>query len=110
GLRINPDARADTLLSERLLQDPSPEVRQGAVFAAGFRPIGPALPALTKALTLDQDSGVRMDIVRLVGEKRAEIPDAAAILALAKVDPSTEIRQTAQGYLDAIAQQKTATR
>src|SRR5262249_12489741 len=29
GLRINPDARADTLLSERLLQDPSPEVRQG---------------------------------------------------------------------------------
>jgi len=50
ALRFMPTPQADTLLSERVVLDESPDVRHAAVFAAGFRPLEPLLPAFQRVL------------------------------------------------------------
>jgi hypothetical protein len=103
ALRIIDDARADALLAARMVADSSPSVRRGAVFASGFRPLGPLLPALEAALRSDPVDAVRLDVVRLLGANRTEVASAAQLLRRAsESDPNAEIRQIAAGFLRAV--------
>ncbi|HYH99728.1 HEAT repeat domain-containing protein [Hyalangium sp.] len=101
ALRIIPDPRADQLLSEHMLRDPAPEVRRVAVFASSFRPLAPLLPALAQALRLDPTDGVRVEVIHLLGEQRAVLPEALPLLAWASQnDPNPDLRKAAAGFVN----------
>ncbi|KFE58916.1 HEAT repeat domain-containing protein [Hyalangium minutum] len=100
ALRVIPDPRADQLLSEFMLKDPAPEVRRVAVFASGFRPLAPLLPALAQALRMDPTNGVRVDVIHLLGEQRAAVPEALPLLAWASEhDPNPDLRKAAASFV-----------
>ncbi|WP_224240220.1 HEAT repeat domain-containing protein [Hyalangium gracile] len=101
ALRVIPDPRADQLLAESMLRDPAPEVRRVAVFASSFRPLAPLLPALAQALRLDPTDGVRVDVIHLLGEQRAALPEALPLLAWASQnDPNPDLRKAAASFVN----------
>ncbi|MFY0583339.1 HEAT repeat domain-containing protein [Cystobacter fuscus] len=101
ALRNIPGSEADNLLSERLLSDPATQVRRGAVFACGFRPLGPLLPALRQALQKDVSDGVRSDIINLLGTARGAAPEVLLLLQWASQnDPHPELRRMATVFLN----------
>ncbi|WP_342378344.1 HEAT repeat domain-containing protein [Myxococcus stipitatus] len=102
ALRGIPGPDADRLLAERLMNDPIAEVRRGAVFACGFRPLEPLLlPMLGQALREDASDGVRSDIVHLLGQHRGTTPGALALLRWAgQNERHPEIRRMAITYVE----------
>ncbi|MET0402624.1 MAG: HEAT repeat domain-containing protein, partial [Cystobacter sp.] len=102
ALRNIPGPEVDQLLTRTLLTDPAHQVRRAAVFACGFRPLAPLLPALSQALQKDTADGVRTDIVYLLGTLRASVPEATPLLQwVHQKDPHPEIRRMAGVYLQA---------
>ncbi|WP_241757796.1 HEAT repeat domain-containing protein [Myxococcus landrumensis] len=102
ALRGIPGPDADRLLAERLVNDAVAEVRRGAVFACGFRPLEPLLlPVLGQALREDASDGVRSDIVHLLGQHRGTTPGALALLRWASQNERhPEIRRMAITYVE----------
>lgn len=101
ALRIIQDPRADQLLARHLLKDPAPEVRQAAVFASNFRPLAPLLPALAQALRVDPADGVRNEVIHLLGDQRALVPEALPLLAWASQhDANPDLRQAAAVFVN----------
>jgi len=102
ALRGIPGPEADRLLVERLANDSASEVRRGAVFACGFRPLEPLLlPMLGQALREDVSDGVRSDIVQLLGQHRGTTPGALALLRWASQhERQPDIRRMATTYVE----------
>ncbi|MCP3163759.1 HEAT repeat domain-containing protein [Myxococcus qinghaiensis] len=101
ALRIIQDPRADQLLARHLLKDPAPEVRQAAVFASNFRPLAPLLPALAQALRMDPADGVRNEVIHLLGDQRALVPEALPLLAWASQhDANPDLRRAAAVFVN----------
>ncbi|MCP3163570.1 HEAT repeat domain-containing protein [Myxococcus qinghaiensis] len=102
ALRGFPGPEADRLLMERLANDSASEVRRGAVFACGFRPLEPLLlPMLGQALREDVSDGVRSDIVQLLGQHRGTTPGALALLRWASQhERHPDIRRMATTYVE----------
>lgn len=96
GLRFLPAPEADQLLSDRLLFDDDPKVRNAAVFAASFRPLDPLLPAVERALHTDPVSTVRTALVQLLGARAGASPKARRLLAWSRQeDPDASVRREA---------------
>jgi len=101
ALRNVPSSDADHLLSQYLLRDPAIEVRRAAIFACGFRPLGPMLPSLGQALRTDAADGVRADVIHLLGAQRGVVPEAMPLLRWASQnDPTPDLRQTALMFVN----------
>lgn len=104
ALRLLVDPAVDSLLSQRLLGDPSPEVRKAVVFAASFRPLGPLLPALDQALRGDPSDGLRAELVQFLGSRVTTTLEVRPLLAWAgQNDSNASIRQAALGFLKAVS-------
>jgi HEAT repeat protein len=100
ALRNMPAPSADQLLASVLLQDPTAEVRQTAVFASSFRPLPPLLPVLAQALRLDSSDLVRREIITLAGDQLRAVPEARSLLEWSSQnDPSPGLRRTALTFL-----------
>jgi hypothetical protein len=65
-----PDPDVDRLLAATLRGDQDPTVRAAAVFAAGFRKLGPLVDALADAAENDPVDYVRSGAVTLLAHKR----------------------------------------
>ena len=103
GLRFMPAPEADRLLSERLLSDDAPQVRSAAVFAAGFRPLGPLLPAFERALRSDPTAMVRMAVVQLLKVHASTSPKARLLLTWSSAeDEDAQIRGEAAKALESL--------
>ena len=70
ALRLVPDREADRLLAMALGRDLDPTVRAAAIFAAGFRPLGPLLDALVETAENDPIDYVRAGAVTLLARNR----------------------------------------
>jgi hypothetical protein len=70
ALRLVPDPDADRLLAATLRGDRDPTVRDAAVFAAGFRKLGPLVDALVETAESDPIDYVRSGAVTLLAHKR----------------------------------------
>ena len=68
-----PTAEADRLLAATLRGDHDPTVRAAAVFAAGFRKLGPLVDALVETAENDPIDYVRSGAVTLLAHKRRSI-------------------------------------
>ncbi|WP_224247169.1 HEAT repeat domain-containing protein [Hyalangium gracile] len=100
ALRNMPAPSADQLLASVLLQDPTAEVRQTAVFASSFRPLAPLLPVLSQALRMDSSDLVRREIITLAGDQFRAVPEARSLLEWSSQnDPSPGLRRTALTFL-----------
>ncbi|HSP81641.1 MAG TPA: HEAT repeat domain-containing protein, partial [Myxococcaceae bacterium] len=101
ALRGIPEPTADQLLSSVLLQDPSPDVRQSAVFASSFRPLQPLLPALSQALRTDTADAVRAAIINLFGANLTVLPEAYSLLTWSSQnDSNPTLRRNATLFLN----------
>jgi hypothetical protein len=79
-------------------------VRKSAVFAAGFRPLPPLLPALEQVLKRDPADAVRAETVSLLGSSLGTLPEARTLLVwTSQSDTNPNIRQSALGFLGAVA-------
>ncbi|WNZ64080.1 HEAT repeat domain-containing protein [Myxococcus sp. MxC21-1] len=104
ALRLLVDPAVDPLLAQRLLGDPSPEVRKAVVFAASFRPLGALLPALEQALRGDPSDGLRAELVQFLGSRVTTTLEVRPLLAWASQnDSNASIRQAALGFLKAVS-------
>ncbi|MBU8898132.1 HEAT repeat domain-containing protein [Corallococcus sp. M34] len=104
ALRLVPEAEADRLLASRMLEDPSPDVRKSAVFAASFRALPPLLPTLGTVLQRDTADAVRAAVVGLLGANLGALPQALPLLTwTSQHDTNPNIRQSALGFLGALA-------
>ena len=70
ALRLVPDREADRLLAVTLGRDHDPTVRAAAIFAAGFRPLGPLVDALVDTAQNDPIDYVRAGAVTLLAQNR----------------------------------------
>ncbi len=96
ALRFMPAPQADTLLSERLMTDESPDVRHAAVFAAGFRPFEPLLPAFQHVLQNDNSMAVRSSLIQVLSSQMNTSPAARRLLRWSSEhDPEEDIRRGA---------------
>ncbi len=101
ALRGIPDPTADQLLSSIIAQDPSPDVRQSAIFASSFRPLQPLVPALSQALRTDTADAVRAAIINLFGVNLATIPEAYSLLTWSSQnDSNPTLRRNATLFLN----------
>jgi HEAT repeat protein len=98
SLRLLSEPAVDDLLSRVMLGDADPAVRRAAVFASGERAVGPLLTALARALG-DRDDGVRLEVVQLLGQHRAEATVADLLARAASADPADNVRDEAQRLL-----------
>jgi len=73
ALRLVPDREADRLLAVTLGRDADPTVRAAAIFAAGFRPLGPLVDVLADTAQNDPIDYVRAGAVTLLAQNR-EMP------------------------------------
>jgi hypothetical protein len=100
SLRFMPAPRADDRLSERMLKDDSPEVRRVAVFAAGFRPLAPLLPAIEGALRAEPLSALRQALVELLEAHAGTSSEARRLLTWSsREDPDESVRGKAAAAL-----------
>ncbi len=103
SLRFIEGAQVDQLITGAIIQDRAAEVRRGALFAASLRALPSLFAALQKAALGDEDVGVRMDAVGLLG-KALTMPaisgSAGAVLrTVASKDPEPEVRRAALNRL-----------
>lgn len=95
-LRMFAGARVDDLIARALVDDPDPSVRRAAVFASSFRPIVPLLDTLGRALGSDRDVGVRLAVLRLLGDHLSVAGASALVDAAARRDPAEDVRAEAR--------------
>jgi HEAT repeat protein len=98
ALRLLSEPSVDGLLAQAMLADADPAVRRAAVFASSERAVGPLLGALTRALG-DQDDGVRLEVVQLLGQHAGEAAAADLLARAAHGDPAESVRDEAQRLL-----------
>jgi len=77
ALRLVPDREADRLLAVTLGRDADPTVRAAAIFAAGFRPLGPLVDVLVDTAQNDPIDYVRAGAVTLLAQNREMSPRVA---------------------------------
>jgi len=77
ALRLVPDREADRLLAATLGRDADPTVRAAAIFAAGFRPLGPLVDVLIDTAQNDPIDYVRSGAVTLLAQNRQVSPQIA---------------------------------
>jgi HEAT repeats len=100
AMRFFQAPEADQLLSDRLLSDDDPRVRNAAIFAAGFRPLDPLLPAVERALHTDPMATVRAALVQLLGARVEASPEARRLLGWSRQeDPDPSVRRKAETAL-----------
>ena len=81
-----------------LAHDADPTVRAAAIFAAGFRRIGPLAEGLAAAAETDPVEFVRADAVTLLARHvRASARAERALDNVARNDASAEVRRLAHG-------------
>jgi hypothetical protein len=98
ALRFVPDPEADRMLLTVLAHDADPTVRAAAIFAAGFRRIGPLAEGLAAAAETDPVEFVRADAVTLLARHvRASARAERALDNVARNDASAEVRRLAHG-------------
>jgi hypothetical protein len=96
ALRFVPDPEADRILLAVLAHETDPTVRAAAIFAAGFRRIGPLADGLAIAAETDPVEFVRADAVTLLARHvRASARAARALDYVAHNDASAEVRRLA---------------
>jgi hypothetical protein len=101
ALRLIPDPAADRLLLALLHGDRDPAVRAAAIFAAGFRDLGPLVDGLAETAEGDPVESVRADAVTLLARYANAWPHATRALAYAADnDPKASVRQVARQALD----------
>ncbi|HEY5089793.1 MAG TPA: HEAT repeat domain-containing protein [Polyangia bacterium] len=101
ALRLVPDPAADRLLVGLLRSDRDPAVRAAAIFAAGFRDVGPLVEGLAETAETDPVESVRTDTVTLLARYANSSPRATRALAYAADnDPKANVRQIARAALD----------
>jgi hypothetical protein len=79
-----------------LVGDPDASVRRAAVFASSFRPIVPQLATLGRVLGSDRDVGVRLAVLRLLGDNLSVARASALVDAAASRDPAEDVRAEAR--------------
>jgi HEAT repeat protein len=100
ALRFMPAPTADGLLHAMLQNDPSPEVRSSAIFAAAHRPLAGYIQLLSTLVVLDPIAGVRAEAIGVVGPLAAEVPAVAtALQKAADADPDPAVRESALAFL-----------
>ena len=99
ALRFVEDPGAVTLLAHLMTADGDPDVRGGAIFAAGHRDVAPLLPALARVLAYDEHGRNRRAVVDVLAEKRALEPALAMLRSVAETDPDPELREAARRLL-----------
>jgi HEAT repeat protein len=101
ALRLVPDPAADRLLLGLLRSDRDPTVRAAAIFAAGFRELGPLIDGLAETAETDPVESVRADSVTLLARYANLSPRVTRALAYAADnDPKSNLRQRARDALD----------
>jgi HEAT repeat protein len=101
ALRLVPDPAADRLLVGLLRSDRDPTVRAAAIFAAGFRDLGPLAEGLAETAETDPVESVRTDTVTLLARYANASPRVTRALAYAADnDPKPTVRQIARAALE----------
>jgi len=101
ALRLVPDPAADRLLVGLLRSDRDPTVRAAAIFAAGFRDVGPLVEGLAETAETDPVESVRTDTVTLLARYANTSPRVTrALVYAADNDPKSNVRQLARAALD----------
>lgn len=101
ALRLVPDPAADGLLIGLLRSDRDATVRAAAIFAAGFRDLGPLVDALAETAETDPVESVRTDSVTLLARYANLSPRVTRALAYAADnDPKSHLRVIARRALD----------
>ena len=101
ALRLVPDPAADRLLVGLLRSDRDEAVRAAAIFAAGFRELGPLIDGLAETAETDPVESVRTDSVALLARYANLSPRVTRALAYAADnDPKSNLRQLARAALD----------
>ena len=105
ALRFMPDATADALIAQTMLQDPSYGVRRDAITAASYREVLVHLASLTQVLQADPSAIVRTDAVEVLGQKILEVPEVVTALTwAAENDSEITIQNKASQFLALPAQ------
>jgi hypothetical protein len=95
-----PPGAADEVISRTLFKDPELLVREGAVFALGFRELTRHLTAIRSALSVEPQPRVRLALVRLLGDRLREVPAARELLVqAASADTDSDVRLAAREEL-----------
>ena len=98
ALRLIPGPDAEQLLVAALL-GADPELKRAAARAALDRPLRALIGAMAQALE-SQDPVVRAELIRVLGQRLADTPEAAALLLSAATrDPDVALRALAEAYL-----------
>jgi HEAT repeat protein len=101
ALRLVPDPAADRLLVGLLRSDRDPAVRAAAIFAAGFRDLGPLVEGLAETAETDPVESVRTDTVTLLARYANASPRVTrALVYAADNDPKPNVRQLARAALE----------
>lgn len=98
ALRKIDDPRADALLSDLFLADPSEDMREAALFAAGFRRFSPLAVALREVLEREPQIHLRGQVVGLLDTYLQRDGDLEVVPLLKWVsanDPDTTLRENA---------------
>jgi hypothetical protein len=102
ALRLVHDPSADRWIVERITSDADPKVRAAAVGTARYRPLGPLVEALSRAVESDPADSVRMQAIDVLSEHLTQSPAVErAFIAAADHDPSPGVRRLAREGLDA---------
>jgi HEAT repeat protein len=100
ALRLIPDPGVDRIIAGVLSSDTEATIRRSAVFAMSFRDPGVAVPVLGSTLRSEQSTGVRNDIIHVVGRFGLQTPGVREVLTwVTQNDPQQDLRNAAAAYL-----------
>ena len=98
ALRKIDDPRADAMLSSLFLSEAAADVREAALFAAGFRRFPPLAAALGAVLQREPESHLRGQVVGLLAtylQRDGDLEVIPLLKWIAANDPDTTLRQNA---------------
>lgn len=101
-LRKIADPQADAIIGRLIAGDPSPAVRQGAFFAAGFRRFAPLAEALTSVLRADKDGemrGLALAVVATFFARDSATETQPLLTWVAHNDPDPVLKEAARKTL-----------
>lgn len=100
ALRLMPPGPADGAIRQTLLVDPATGVRQGAVFAAGFRDPRAFAEVFTARVVADSSPAVRAALVAALATGRPTLPSFGTTLEqVARDDADESVREAARRAL-----------
>jgi HEAT repeat protein len=101
SLRLVQSPEADASIAATIAGDADAGVRAAAVFAATFRPLGPLVDALVRAVSSDPVEYVRSGAIDALAGHVDEYPSIPSALAAAAAnDPKPGVRRLAQKVLE----------